>query len=75
MARLADRQSVDQWVTAAAEWDKLDRPHDAAYCRWRAAQVAFATGQATTAAALLRRAARQAREHVPLLEVIAAVDR
>lgn len=75
MARLTDRQSVDLWVIAAAEWDKLDRPHDAAYCRWRAAQVAFATGQATTAAALLRRAARQAREHVPLLEVIAAVDR
>jgi hypothetical protein len=72
MARLADRQTVGLWMGAAAEWDKLDRPHDAAYCRWRAAQVALATGQATRATALLRRAARQAREHVPLLEAIAA---
>jgi hypothetical protein len=75
MARLTDQQTVDPWVAAAAEWDKLSRPHDAAYCRWRAAQVALATGRATTATALLRRAARQAREHVPLLDVIAATNR
>ena len=70
MSRLRDRQSVETWVAAAAEWDQLSRPHDAAYCRWRAAQVAIATGQATAATKLLRRAARDAREHVPLLDAI-----
>jgi hypothetical protein len=71
-ARLADRQTVEVWVTAATEWDQINRPHDAAYSRWRAAQVALATGHATMATTLLRRAARQAREHIPLLEDIAA---
>lgn len=70
-ARLADRQTVEMWVAAATEWDTINRPHDAAYSRWRAAQVALAAGQATMSTTLLRRAARQAREHVPLLEDIA----
>jgi hypothetical protein len=34
--------------------------------------VALAIGQATTAATLLRRAERDAREHVPLLDAIRA---
>jgi hypothetical protein len=72
MARLADRQIVEVWVVAATEWDKINRPHESAYCRWRAAQVALAAGQASMATTLLRRAARQAREHVPLLAAIAA---
>ena len=65
-ARLAGRQTVDLWVAAATEWDRINRPHESAYSRWRGAQVALATGQATVATTLLRRAARQAREHVPL---------
>ncbi|MFC4784210.1 ATP-binding protein [Nocardioides sp. MAHUQ-72] len=71
-ARLAGRESVDLWVTAAREWDRLTRPHDAAYCRWRAAEVALATGEGTVAQRLLARATRDAREHVPLLEAIRA---
>ena len=66
LARLDGTQSVEHWVAAAAEWDKLTRPHHAAYCRWRAAQVALANGQATLATRLLRRAAHEARAHVPL---------
>ncbi|KRE95372.1 hypothetical protein ASG76_06870 [Nocardioides sp. Soil774] len=72
-ARLADRETIEVWVAAAREWDRVERPHDAAYCRWRAARVAVASGQAAVADRLLRRAAQQAREHVPLLEAIAAV--
>lgn len=72
-ARLADRETIDAWVAAAGEWDRVERPHEAAYCRWRAAQVAVASGQAAVADRLLRRAAQQAREHVPLQEAIAAV--
>ena len=74
MNRLTGRQTVETWVGAAREWDKVHRPHDAAYCRWRAAQIALATGEGTTAAPLLNKAARQAREHALLLKVIASVS-
>jgi hypothetical protein len=71
-ARLAGGATVEDWARAAHQWDRLQRPHDAAYCRWRGAQVALAAGQATVARRLLRRAATGAREHVPLTRVIAA---
>ena len=70
-ARLAGRPALELWATAAGEWDTLHRPHDAAYCRWRGAQVALATDQGTIALRLLRRASREAREHVPLSTAIA----
>jgi hypothetical protein len=69
--RLMGRPSLELWAAAAGHWDRLGRPHDAAYCRWRGAEVALATGQGTVAARLLRRAARDAREHVPLSTAIA----
>ena len=75
LARLAGSQGVESWRAAATAWDALDRPHDAAYCRWRAAQCALRDGQGTVAARLLRRAAADAREHVPLSEAIAATAR
>ena len=66
-ARLAGQPSLELWATAAGEWDKLSRPHDAAYCRWRGAQVALATGQGTIALRLLRRASpRGPRARTPL---------
>ncbi len=70
LARLCRTATVEHWAAAAVEWDRLARPHDAAYCRWRGAQVALATQQAGLAAKLLRRAGRDAREHVPLLTSI-----
>ena len=75
MARLSGGASVDQWVHVARAWDELSRPHDAAYCRWRAAQCALGDGQGTLAANLLTRAARDAREHVPLSDALAATRR
>ena len=71
IARLAGQPSLELWAAAAGEWDRLGRPHDAAYCRWRGAQVALSTGQGTIALRLLRRAASEAREHVPLSAAIA----
>ena len=70
LARLSRSETVDHWVTAAAAWDTLVRPHDAAYCRWRAAEAALRGGQGTIAAHLLKRAAIDAREHVPLSRAI-----
>ena len=66
VARAAGTGSVEAWSRAATAWDRLLRPHDAAYCRWRAAEVALATTQSGTASRLLGRAARDARGHVPL---------
>ncbi|HET6940302.1 MAG TPA: hypothetical protein VFI19_16920, partial [Nocardioides sp.] len=71
LSRLQGQDAVEPWLRAAAEWDTLSRPHDAAYCRWRAAQVAVAQGKATVAGKLLRRAALDARQHVPLAAAIA----
>jgi hypothetical protein len=71
LARLAGTAVAEHWVAAATSWDQIARPHDAAYCRWRGARVAQATGQGDLATRLLRRAARDAREHLPLYEAIA----
>ena len=75
LARLDGRDATEAWAAAATAWDPMVRPHDAAYCRWRGAQVALARGQRTIAAKLLRRAERDAREHVPLAAAIAATAR
>jgi tetratricopeptide (TPR) repeat protein len=70
MARAGAHDSLDRWVAAAVAWDHLARPYDAAYCRWRGAQVALATSQGTTARRLMRRATADARGHVPLSDAI-----
>lgn len=70
MARVEQGDGLLAWTAAASAWKRLGRPHDAAYCQWRAAQVAMREGQGTTAARLLRRAATDAGEHVPLLRAI-----
>jgi transcriptional regulator with XRE-family HTH domain len=72
LGRIGSGASVRNWVDAATAWDELRRPHDAAYCRWRAAQCALRDGRGTAAARLLRRAAVDAREHVPLGKAVAA---
>lgn len=72
LGRARSEESTREWVDAATSWDDLRRPHDAAYCRWRAARCALRDGRGTVAARLLRRAAADAREHVPLWEAVAA---
>ena len=70
LARLAGEPALERWVASAQAWDRLTRPHDAAYSRWRAATDARRNNQAAAADRLLRRAAADAREHVPLLNAI-----
>ena len=72
LARAVRADHVAVWAGAARLWDGLGRPHDAAYCRWRGAQVALRDRQGTVAARLLKRAATDAREHVPLSAAVAA---
>jgi hypothetical protein len=71
MARLVGQPSVDLWAQAARQWNRLGRAHDAAYCRWRAAQAALMADEGTIALRLLRRAARDARGHRPLSSAVA----
>jgi DNA-binding CsgD family transcriptional regulator len=55
------------WERAASEWDALTRPHRAAYARWRQAEALLAHPAGRTAAVeVLRTAARQAAQHIPL---------
>ncbi|HEX5918077.1 MAG TPA: ATP-binding protein [Nocardioides sp.] len=70
-AALAGSGSVAAWAAAAAAWDRLSAAHDASYCRWLAARCALRDGEGTVAQRLLRRAAADAREHVPLARAIA----
>lgn len=69
--RLFGRDTVEGWVRAAQTWHDLERPHDEAYCQWRAAQAALREGHGTIAAQLLAQAATRTREHVPLARAIA----
>jgi hypothetical protein len=75
VARAGRSDTRADWDRAVAAWDRLGRPHDAAYARWRGAQAARRTGEASTSDRLLRRAARDARGHVPLTAAIAATRR
>lgn len=71
LARAVNRDRAAGWAEAATLWDVLGRPHDAAYCRWRAAQVALREDHGTVAGRLLKRAAIDSREHLPLSDAIA----
>lgn len=70
LGRLTGTARVVHWAGAAEQWDLVGRPHDAAYCRWRAAELALHEGESALAGRLLRRAHAQARGHSPLLGVI-----
>lgn len=70
LGRLSGTARVPDWTGAAEQWDLVGRPYDAAYCRWRAAELALRQGDTTRAARLLRRAHAQAHGHVPLLQVV-----
>ena len=70
LARLHGVAQLQHWIGAAEQWDLVGRPHEAAYSRWRAGELALHEGRDTLARRLLRRAHAQARGHVPLLGVI-----
>ena len=66
LGRLHGEDHLDTWLAAVRTWDGLRRPHEAAYCRWRAAQVALRERPGHRRCAPAQGAARDAREHVPL---------
>jgi DNA-binding CsgD family transcriptional regulator len=69
--RLRGASDSTAWARAAGAWDALTRPHRAAYARWRQAEALLAQSAGRTAAVeVLRTAARQATQHVPLSTAI-----
>ena len=70
VARGLGHQTTAMWLDAGARFDRLRRPHPAAYCRWRGAQVALSTGRGTVASGLIDTALRDARQHLPLTTAI-----
>jgi DNA-binding CsgD family transcriptional regulator len=74
--RLRGEHDPQAWHAAAAAWEALSRPHRAAYARWRQAEALLARpyGRAP-AAEILRAAARQAAQHLPLSAAISELAR
>jgi len=65
--RLQDGGDHAAWAATVAAWDALDRPHRTAYARWRQAEALLATPHNRgTATDVIRAAAAQAIQHVPL---------
>ena len=70
-SRLSGESNASLWEQAAAAWDAITRPHEAAYARWRQAEALLTMpGGRASAAAVLRTAADQATQHVPLSNAI-----
>jgi DNA-binding CsgD family transcriptional regulator len=74
--RLRGEHDSQAWHAAAAAWEALSRPHRAAYARWRQAEALLARpyGRAP-ATEILRAAARQAAQHLPLSAAISELAR
>jgi DNA-binding CsgD family transcriptional regulator len=70
-SRLGGESTASLWEQTAAAWDAITRPHEAAYARWRQAEALLSKpGGRASAAAVLRTAADQATQHVPLSNAI-----
>ena len=71
LSRSIGRSDPDAWQEAAATWQRLGRPHRAAYALWRQAEALLSTSAATSDAAIpLRAAAEASAGMVPLQKAI-----
>lgn len=60
LGRAEGRTRPERWEAAVAEWDALERPCVAAYCRWRKAEALLGAGSRAEAVAPAREAHRVA---------------
>jgi DNA-binding CsgD family transcriptional regulator len=70
LTRVAGTPDPHGWAAAAAAWTELQRPHRAAYARWRQAEALLVGGRVSEAGDCLRDAAVAAHNHAPLLSEI-----
>jgi DNA-binding CsgD family transcriptional regulator/tetratricopeptide (TPR) repeat protein len=76
--RLVGAPAADAWAAAAAAWEGLDQPYQAAYARWREAEAVLVAGQARAQAAAALGRAREGALQLgagPLLGEIDALAR
>src|SRR4051812_19750189 len=69
-ARVCGDRTPEPWVAAATAWDRLERPPNAAYCRWRETEARLASGATRVEASEPLRSAHAAATKmaaVPLL--------
>jgi DNA-binding CsgD family transcriptional regulator len=52
LARARGRAAHDLWLSAAGDWDSIERPYQAAIMRWHAAEAQIEAGDREAAAAL-----------------------
>jgi DNA-binding CsgD family transcriptional regulator len=62
MARARGRGGAPQWAKAAAAWDDVQRPYEAAMARWREAEAWVSAGERTQAARAAAAALQTANE-------------
>jgi len=54
----------ESWAAAAAAWDRLERPPEAAYCRWREAEALVAAGASRREASVALRDAHAVADRI-----------
>jgi ATP/maltotriose-dependent transcriptional regulator MalT len=62
LARARGRTDSGLWLAAAAEWEAIERPFQAAIGRWRAAEAAVEAGDRSAAAPVAAAALRTAKQ-------------
>jgi ATP/maltotriose-dependent transcriptional regulator MalT len=75
-ARVCGDRTPEPWVAAATAWDRLERPPNAAYCRWRETEARLASGATRAEASESLRSAHAAATNmaaVPLLRELEAL--
>jgi len=70
VARADGAEDPGPWLRAADAWARLQMPHDAAYCWWRAAECLATAGDRAALRDLLPDARAAAEEHLPLRQRI-----
>jgi DNA-binding CsgD family transcriptional regulator/tetratricopeptide (TPR) repeat protein len=67
-SRLERHSDPERWAAVVASWDRLSRPYEASYARWRQAEALLTIKAARATATVLRQAHKAARElHAQLL--------
>jgi DNA-binding CsgD family transcriptional regulator len=61
LTRARGRPDPRRWLAAASAWEEIERPYQAAYARWRAAEAHVERGERSEAAPLALSATRAAR--------------
>ena len=78
LARCEGRHEPEQWQTSAELWEKLERPYQVAYARWRGAEAALLSGERHSHAADNLRSAHEIASRLgahPLLTEIEQLAR